>query len=228
MFWEYSLNDLLAKGGFIMWPLLCCSVGALALLIDRGIAHYRLRLKFRLFISQLEQLVSRGKLSEALNLCRSSRSPVARTAEAYLANLRSSDALRSTIIEREGGLALEGAEKRLRGLAAIAQVSTLIGLLGTVIGLVSAFHQIELNAGQVQPGDLAEGIWAALLTTVFGLCIAIPTFLILQVFESRVDRMARRMSYVVAYLDQWLGRKTASVVSRKKSKTEEPVASGAE
>ena len=228
MFWEYSLNDLLVKGGFIMWPLLCCSVGALALLIDRGVAHYRLRLKFRPFISQLEQLVSRGKLAEALNLCRSSRSPVARTAEAYLSNLRSSDELRSTIIEREGGLALEGAEKRLRGLAAIAQVSTLIGLLGTVIGLVSAFHQIELNAGQVQPGDLAEGIWAALLTTVFGLCIAIPTFLILQVFESRVDRLARRMSYVVAYLDQWLGRKTASVVARKKNKTEEPVVSGAE
>ena len=107
-------------------------------------------------------------------------------------------------------------------------MSPLLGLIGTVIGLVAAFLQIELNAGQVQPGDLAEGIWAALLTTVFGLCIAIPTFLILQVFESRVDRMARRMSYVVAYLDQWLGRKTASVVSRKKSKTEEPVASGAE
>ena len=228
MFWEYSLNELLAKGGFIMWPLLCCSVGALALLIDRGIAHYRLRLKFRPFVGQLEQMVTRGKLSEALNLCRSSPSPIARTAEAYLANLRSSDELRSTIVEREGGLALEGAEKRLRGLAAIAQVSTLIGLLGTVIGLVSAFHQIELNAGQVQPGHLAEGIWVALLTTVFGLCIAIPTFLILQVFESRVDRLVRRMSYIVAYLDQWLGRKTASVVSRKKNKIEEPVASGTE
>lgn len=228
MFWNYSFSDLLAKGGFIMWPLLCCSVGALALLIDRGVAHFHLRLRFRKFVSRLEQLVTSGKLSEALNLCRASRSPIARTAEAYLANLRSRDELRSTIIEREGGLALEGAEKRLRGLAAIAQVSTLIGLLGTVIGLVSAFHQIEINSGQVQPGDLAEGIWAALLTTVFGLCIAIPSFLILQVFESRVDRMSRRMSYVVAYLDQWLGRKTASAISRKKEKIEEPIGSATE
>ena len=68
MFWDYSLGDLLAKGGFIMWPLLCCSVGALALLIDRGIAHYRVRLKFRPFVGRLEKLINRGKLSEALNL----------------------------------------------------------------------------------------------------------------------------------------------------------------
>ena len=80
----------------------------------------------------------------------------------------------------------------------------------------------------MQPGDLAEGIWAALLTTVFGLCIAIPSFLILQVFESRVDRISRRMSYVVAYLDQWLGRKTASAISRKKEKIEEPIGSATE
>ena len=228
MFWDYSLTDLLEKGGFVMWPLLCCSVGALALVLDRGITHFRLRLNFRKFVGGLERLVKDGKLSEALNLCRSSRSPVARTSEAYLANLRSGDELRSTIIEREGGLALEDAEKRLRGLAAIAQVSTLIGLLGTVIGLVSAFHQIEISGGQVQPGDLAKGIWAALLTTVFGLCIAIPSFLILQIFESRVERMARRMGYVVAYLDQWMGKKTASVIHRKKETAQEPVGSGAE
>lgn len=228
MFWDYSLSDLLEKGGFIMWPLLCCSVGALALVLDRGTAHFRLRLGFRQFVERLERLVKGGELSEALNLCRSSRNPVARTAEAYLANLRSGDELRSTIIEREGGLALENAEKRLRGLAAIAQVSTLIGLLGTVIGLVSAFHQIEISGGQVQAGGLAAGIWAALLTTVFGLCIAIPSFLILQVFESRVDRMARRMGYVVSYLDQWLGKKTAPVIHRKKEAAQEPVGSGAE
>lgn len=227
MFWDYSLSDLLEKGGFVMWPLLFCSIAALALAIDRGMAHFRLRLRFRLFVNKLEKLIRSGKLSEALNLCRSSDNPIARTAEAYLSNLRSGDELRSTVVEREGGLALETAEKRLRGLATIAQVSTLIGLLGTVIGLVSAFHQIEVSGGQVQPGDLAEGIWAALLTTVFGLCVAIPAFLLLQFFESRVDRMARRMSYIVAYLDQWLGKKTAAAIRRRREK-EEPVGSGVE
>ena len=136
MFWDYSLSDLLEKGGFVMWPLLFCSIAALALAIDRGLVHFRLRLRFRLFVDKLEKLIRSGKLSEALNLCRSSDNPIARTAEAYLSNLRSGDELRSTVVEREGGLALETAEKRLRGLATIAQVSTLIGLLGTVIGLV--------------------------------------------------------------------------------------------
>ena len=100
----------------------------------------------------------------------------------------------------------------------MAQVATLLGLLGTVAGLVSAFHQIELNAGQIQPGDLAEGIWAALLTTVFGLTIAIPSLLAFHFFESRIDRIENKMSFVVSYLDQW-----HNVPSRGDSDRPEPL-----
>ena len=75
-------------------------------------------------------------------------------------------------------------------------------------GLVGAFQAIELAGGQVQAADLASGIWEALLTTVFGLTIAIPCLAAYHGFESVADRMARRMSFVVSYLDQWLGKQT--------------------
>jgi len=195
-----------------MWPLLGCSVVAVALVIDRLIALVSVRLNFTRFAKELEHHLADGDSSAAIALCGSRRSPVARTAKAYLTQLRTTRDERHSIVRREGALALEKVEKRLRGLATIAQVSTLMGLLGTVAGLVAAFRQIELASGQVQPGDLAEGIWAALLTTVFGLTIAIPSFLASQAFESRVDAIARRMEFIVSYLDQWLGESGPTTV----------------
>ena len=81
----------------------------------------------------------------------------------------------------------------------------MIGLLGTVIGLVDAFQQIELAGGQVQPSDLAAGIWKALLTTVFGLIVALPTLAVYHAFDSRVGSLALQMQWLVAHLNEWTG-----------------------
>ncbi len=208
--WDHSLFELLEKGGMIMWPLLACSVVAFALVVDRTLAFVRARIPFDRVVEDLRESLAAGKLSDALELCRAyPRSPVAQAAEAYLGNLRAAPETRQTIVEREGERSLEGVESRLRGLSTIAQIATLLGLLGTVAGLVSAFHQIELNAGQVEPRDLAEGIWEALMTTVFGLSVAIPSFLAFHAFDSRVESITKRMEYVVSYLDEWTSKSRA-------------------
>lgn len=204
-----------------MWPLLACSIAALALALDRAVALLSLSIPFEPFARRLGSLTREGDLLRCREFCRSRRGPIARTAEAYLASVERPGPERASIVEREGSRALERAEARLRGLATIAQIATLIGLLGTVAGLVSAFHRIELSGGQVDPGDLAEGIWSALLTTVFGLSIAIPSFVLYQLFESRVESMARRMGYVVAYLDEWLGRSTPGLATSAGERAEE-------
>ena len=79
-----------------------------------------------------------------------------------------------------------------------------MGLLGTVAGLVGAFHQIELKGGQVQPGDLASGIWSALLTTVCGLPIALPCLAAYHLLQSVAGRAALQMQWVTSQLDEWL------------------------
>ena len=206
--WGKTLRELFDLGGYLMWPLLVFSILAAALVLDRTWTHYRLRLDFRRFVDHLQKLVSAGKTAQAVEFCARHRSPVARTAEAYLRHLDRADEIRSGAVELEGAQALELLEQRQRGLSALAHIATLTGLLGTVAGLVRAFQQIEAAGGQVQPSDLAGGIWAALLTTVFGLTIAIPSFIAFHWFESRSDRKARRMEYIVSYLDQWLGRHT--------------------
>jgi len=220
--WDQTLGQLLVRGGPVMWPLLGCSVIGMALILDRGLAHLRMRIDYDGFIERMRARLAQGHLREAAALCAANASPEAKAAGAYLAALDLADEVRASVVEREGSLALEVAERRLRGLAAVAHVSTLLGLLGTVAGLVGAFHTIELSGGVVQPSDLASGIWEALLTTVFGLTIAIPCLIAFHAFESRADRMARRMSFVVSYLDQWLGKHTGRVSVRNPGIEEPP------
>lgn len=207
MFWDQTLIELFRKGGFAMWPLLVCSIVGFAIIVERGIYFLRLQFDYASFSSALKSELKKKKLKNAMRLCKSSSHPVAKIAEKYLLNLKE-DQIRSEILKREGSLALEKVEQRLRALAALTHIAPLLGLLGTVTGLVSAFHAIELLGGQVNPGDLASGIWEALTTTVFGLVVAIPCMAAYHAFESRADQIARRMQYIVLDLDEFFGKQS--------------------
>lgn len=191
-----------------MWPLLGCSIMGVAIMLERMMYFFRLRLNYNGFVRKLKVLLQQNKMRETLLLCRRHPNPVPRIAEFYLKNL-GHEALRNEILKREGSKALEKIETRLRGLAAITHISPLLGLLGTVTGLVSAFHRIESLGGQVQPGDLAAGIWEALITTVFGLVIAIPCMAAYHSFESHADRIARRMQFMISELDEFFGKRSS-------------------
>ncbi len=203
--WGHTLRELFALGGVVMWPLLACSIVGAALIVDRTIALWRLRLSLTEFVAQLQPLVRCGQIERAEAICRSSDHPMAQIAGLYLAHRREPESIRATILRREGSLVLERLERRLRALSLVGHLSPLLGLLGTVTGLVGAFHQVELHGGQVQPDHLAAGIWEALLTTVFGLVIAIPATAAYHMFEHRVDTVAQQMQLVIAYLDEWFG-----------------------
>jgi biopolymer transport protein ExbB len=164
-----------------------------------------LRISFPRFVGDLRPLVMSGRLSEALRLAESSPSPLARVAAAHLRHLDAPPSVRDEIVGREASQQLARLEKRLNWLAVIGQLAPMLGLLGTVTGLVTAFWQIEAKAGQVQPADLASGIWEALLTTVFGLVIALPTIAVHHALDRRVALTECRMQWLAAYLNEWLG-----------------------
>lgn len=205
MFWDQTLIELFKKGGFAMWPLLVCSILGVAIILERAFYFFRLRMNYESFAKELKRLLGQRKLKEASLLCRAHPNPVPRIALNYLKNLEA-DSPRNEILKREGSLALEKIEARLKGLAALTHLAPLLGLLGTVTGLVSAFHQIEILGGAVQPQNLASGIWEALITTVFGLVIAIPCMAAYHGFESEADRIARRMQFIVSELDEFFGK----------------------
>jgi biopolymer transport protein ExbB len=205
MFWDQNLIQLFQKGGICMWPLLACSVLGIAIIMERSVYFFRLRLNYSRFSEELKAFLSARKIKDALRLCKTKPNPVPKIAACYLQNLKN-DTVRNEILKREGSLALEKVETRLRALAALTHIAPLLGLLGTVTGLVTAFHQIELLGGQASPGDLAAGIWEALITTVYGLVIAIPCMAAYHGFESEADRIARRMQFITLELDEFFGK----------------------
>lgn len=205
MLWDQNLIQLFQKGGFAMWPLLLCSILGAAIIAERSIYFFSLRLNYDKFRPQLMKLLSQKKWKEALRISKSHPNPVSKIVACYLQNLKNDD-IRNEALKREGSLALEKVETRLRPLAALTHISPLLGLLGTVTGLVTAFHQIEILGGQANPGDLAAGIWEALITTVYGLVIAIPCMAAYHGFESEADRIARRMQFITLELDEFFGK----------------------
>lgn len=205
MFWDQSLVELFRKGGFAMWPLLACSIFGIAIVLERSLYFARLRFAYGRFLADLKAMLQRGEQRQAIAFCLKQANPVPHVAADYLKHL-AHDALREEALKKTGSYALERVESRLRMLAALTHIAPLLGLLGTVTGLVSAFHQIELRGGQVQPGDLAAGIWEALITTVFGLVIAIPCMAAYHGFEGIADRIARQMQLMISELNVFFGK----------------------
>ena len=210
LFWDTSLRDLFAKGGVMMWPLLACSMAALALILDRLVIHWLLQMNVPSFVLALRGHLGQGRRDKALADCRARRHPASRVALAYLEHEHDGDAERGRIIEREGILALAAAQKYVGDLALLSKIATLLGLLGTVTGLAATFHELEGARGAVNVAVLASGIWEALITTVFGLVIAIPAMAACHHFQNQVNKMARWMGIVVSHLDSVLHHDTPS------------------
>ena len=203
--WEF-----MQKGGPIMWPILLCSVIAFAIVIERLIRLRQEQIDTKSFMEQISKSIKRNKIMEALDLCDRTGGPIATILKA---GILKHDRVRSEVreaIEDAGIHELPRLERNLPVLATVAHIAPLLGLLGTVTGLVKAFQVIETKAtalNPVNPGDLAGGIWEALLTTVFGLVVAIPTLVAYNYLVSRVDGFVLDMERSATDLINILGEK---------------------
>ncbi len=199
-----TLMDYVTKGGPLMWVLLGFSVVGAAVIVERGIVYLGYGFSPDKWLARLLTLIEENKTAEALTEARNCRHPLARVVQVYLENLHRPAKVRVDNVKRTGALVLEGVEKRLRVLAAISHMAPLVGLLGTVTGMVVAFASIQALQGAPKPSDLAGGIWEALLTTVFGLVVAIPCMAAYHAYESHADKIARRMELAITALDDAL------------------------
>ena len=186
-----------------MWPLLGCSVLAVALVAERVMVYCAMRVNYDGLLSELRAAESSGSLDAVLGRFSGSPKPLHRVVAVYLLHRDSSRELRDKVVVREASEQVERYDRRLNWLGILTHATPLLGLLGTVAGLVSAFHQIEVKGGQVQPGDLASGIWSALLTTVCGLSIALPCLACYHLLQSVAGRAALRMQWITSQLDEW-------------------------
>jgi biopolymer transport protein ExbB len=162
-------------------------------IIERFLVLRRAQLDVGEFMRKLRSLFRRGEFSAVLAYCEEKNAPIANIIRrGILKHDQGQEKVREAI-ENSGREEVYHLEKRLALLASIAGIAPMLGFLGTVTGMIAAFHAVELNAGVVSPGDLAAGVWEALLTTAFGLLVGIPVLFVYNYFVTRVKKFVHEM-----------------------------------
>jgi biopolymer transport protein ExbB len=199
---------LIVKGGPLMFLILLCSIIAAAVVIERFVRLYRARINTDEFMEDIAETLKRNKVMEAIDKCNAMPGPIAKILKAGILKHNRSRAEIKEAIEDAGVHEVPELEKNLGALATIAHICPLLGLLGTVTGMVRTFQVIEQKAVAlmpVNPGDLAGGIWEALITTVAGLAVAIPTYVAYNFLVSKVDGFVLEMEKSATDLINILG-----------------------
>ena len=185
--------------GPVAWLLAALGTLALAIVLLKWWQFAAARLAHEPKVNRALQLWCRGDAEPALKTLQDLRSPRARIVLAAMLGLhrRAPEALVREETERVARARISALSRYLRTLGFIGNVSPLIGLLGTVIGMISAFQAIEAAGSQVDPALLSGGIWTALLTTAAGLVVAIPVSFLHGLLERRLDQFALSVSDAV-------------------------------
>lgn len=170
-----------------MWLILLCSVTALGVFLERMLALHRASIHTGEFLRGLANLIRRGNISEALQECAGTPGPVARVLHAILLRPKESRAEMREIAQEAGQLEVPRLERNLALLGAVAYGTPLLGLLGTVLGLLGAFQQISAHGGYATAAEIAGGVYESLLTTAAALCVAVPAFVAHSFLSSRVN-----------------------------------------
>lgn len=197
---------LLQQGGLVLWVILALGLAAFVVFIERTLHLHRARIKSEDFLKGILNILRRENVAEALAICDETPGPVAYVVKtAILHRSDSKDALR-TAVEDASLAEVSRMERRLVFVATAAQISPLLGLLGTVIGMVEALLVMQHQSPLIQSADVMMGLMKALVTTAGGLSVAIPAYAAFNVLVVKIDRivldMERAASEIVAFLKE--------------------------
>ena len=181
--------ETIEAGGWVMLPIIACSIVATAIVLERFWALRRRRIMPDNLVHNIWQLHRTGKLTEQRIQEIRDASPLGRMLTAGIVNRYHSREVMKEAINDTGRQVVSGLERYLNSLGTIASVTPLLGLMGTVLGMIDIFAVIN-EAGVGHAGLLAGGIAKALITTAAGLMVAIPTLLFHRFFNSKVNKLA--------------------------------------
>ena len=181
------------KGGPLMWLILFCSVLAGAVFLERVTYFHRASIRVGEFVRGLANLIQQRRFTDALHEAAGTPGPVARVIQAVILRHEAPRGELKEIAQEAGQLEVPRLERRLAILATIAFTAPLLGLLGTITGLIEAFVNLSSQSGYTTSTDLASGIYQALLTTAAGLVVAVPSSVGYGYLNSRVNTLMHDM-----------------------------------
>lgn len=187
------IMDLITQGGvggmLVMLTLFILSIIAVYIFIERFMAIRKGAQEDVDFMNKIKESIRAGKLDEARNICQRTDYPVARMIEKGVSRIGKPLSDIGAAIENTGKLELYKLEKNLATLATISGAAPMIGFLGTVIGMILAFHEMASAGGNIDVEMLAEGIYTAMVTTVAGLVVGILAFIGYNMLVSKVEKV---------------------------------------
>jgi biopolymer transport protein ExbB len=192
--------DYILKGGVIMLPIVLCSVLAVGITIERLWNLRRKRILRYDILNRIEELLREQKIPEAMTLCKQHQSTMTRILLVAILNYDRPKAEIKEMIEDHGRQEVPILERYLASLGTIASISPFLGLLGTVVGLLKVFNAIAQAGGVTNAAILSEGIYNALITTVAGLCVAIPSLVAYNYFARKVEGLILEVERVALRL----------------------------
>jgi len=183
----------LAKGGVLVVPILFCSVVALAIFLERIIRFMRMSKRGRGLEIRVTEKMKTNDDQEAMKIAAASDSPMGRVLVQGMEVKDQDRETLETVIAHATDEEVRGLSHYLQALATIGNIAPILGLLGTVMGMIKAFMVIQEMGGKVNAAVLAGGIWEAMMTTALGLTVALPTIVAHSYLLSKVDNYEARL-----------------------------------
>lgn len=187
------LPSILSSGGAVFWLILLAGAVAVVVFVDRFLHCHRAQINSTEFLNGVRNVLRRDNIVEAISICDATPGPVARLVKTAILNRDNGrDRVRESL--EEAGLAeVPRLEEKLNLLATIAQIAPLLGLFGTILGLMDTFHHAEYLDTIAHPADLSSGVWEALICAAAGLAVAIPAHAAYNYLVSRVNSIVLDM-----------------------------------
>jgi biopolymer transport protein ExbB len=190
------LDIIFVKGGWVMYVIVLLSIYVLGVNFFKAYQFITGGVFNTGFIDRVMMLIKRGELTDASAMLAREKGPVARVMRVSVQGVMNREITmksREAEIARVGAAEIRYMESHLRGLEMASSIGPLLGLLGTVIGMIAAFAKLAESGARVDPSQLAGGIWEALITTVGGLCVAVPAMASYYLIDSFIERVRATM-----------------------------------
>lgn len=185
--------EILAKGGILVGPILFCSVVALGIFLERMVRYTRVARRESGLPEKIIRLVEEGRDELALETAKQSHSPIGDVLAGALEVRGQNWNVVESMISHTIDEAIRGLSRFLQTLSTIGYITPMLGLLGTVMGMIKAFMVIQQMGGKVNAAILAGGIWEAMLTTALGLAVALPAMIAHNYLDAKVDYFEAHM-----------------------------------
>jgi len=212
--------SLFAKGGPMIWVLLVIGLIGLVIFIERTLFLHRGQIRSTSFISGIKNILAKRRIVEALTVCEETPGPVAAVTKAALLHADDDADKMRYFVQEAAVVELPALERRVGAIAAIAQVAPLVGLLGTVMGMVATFLAFERDYATASV--LSKGMWQALLSTAASLMVAIPAHLAHHFLVGRVKAIVRDVEWSGNEIMKYLLTEYREVGSRKPAMETKP------